>query len=288
MASASAAHAAEFLKANDRDRYFASLLLRDGAREAVQALYAFNADVASVRDRAREPAAGEIRLQWWVDTLAGQEHGAARQNPLAAVLLDAIEAYRLPVEPLHKLIAARRFDLYDDPMPDVPTFEGYAGETVSVLYQFAAMILNGGGEVGNGDAAGHLGVAHALIGHLRAFGFNAARGRIFLPWSVLAANGVHEREVFAGEVSEGLLAAHAQLADLAKEHLGKAEAAIAALPKALRPAYAPVALLRPYLKAVEAQAETPFAPPRETADWRKIALLTLWSWRRSGPGGDVL
>lgn len=280
MPDASAAHAAEFLKRNDRDRYFASLVLPEGARAAVQALYAFSADVASVRDRAREPAAGEIRLQWWADALSGQEHGAARQNPLAAALLGAIEAYRLPTDPLRKLIAARRFDLYDDPMPDLPTFEGYAGETASVLYQLAAMILNGGREVPTGDAAGHLGVAHALIGHLRAFGFNAARGRIFLPWSILAANGVRENEVFAGTVSEGLLAAHAQFADLARDHLGKAEAAIAALPRLLRPAFAPVALLRPYLKAVEAQAEAPFAPPREIADWRRIALLALWAFRQ--------
>lgn len=280
MAGAGAAHAAEFLKTHDRDRYFASLLLPEGEREAVQALHAFSADVASVRDRVREPAPGEIRLQWWADTLAGQEHGAARQNPLADALLGAIETYRLPREPLQKLIAARRFDLYHDPMPDLPTFEGYAGETVSVLYQLAAMILNGGKDIGAGDAAGHLGVAHALVGHLRAFGYNAAQGRIFLPWSILAANGVQEQEVFAGTASEGLLAALTQVAELTREHLGKAEAAIAALPKPLRPAFAPAALLRPYLRDAEAQTETPFAPPREIADWRKIAMLAFWAFRQ--------
>ncbi len=280
MASASAAQAAEFLRSNDRDRYYASLLLPEGPREAVQALHAFSADVASVRDRAREPAAGEIRLQWWADALTGAGHGAVRQNPLADALLDAIAAYRLPTQPLQRLIAARRFDLYDDPMPDLPPFEGYAGETASVLYQLAAMILNGGKDIGDGDAAGHLGVAHALVGHLRAFGFNAARGRIFLPWSVFAANGVRESEVFAGTVSEGLLAAHAQLLELAGEHLDKAATAIVALPKQLRPPFAPVALLRHYLEGVESRAETPLAPPREISDWRKIAMLSWWAWRQ--------
>lgn len=280
MTSASAAHAAEFLKGNDRDRYFASLLLPEPARPAVQALLAFNADVASVRERAREPAAGEIRLQWWTDALEGEEHGAVRQNPLADALLDAMDAYKLPAEPLHKLIAARRFDLYNDPMPDLPTFEGYAGETASVLYQLAAMVLNGGKELAGGDAAGHLGVAHALVGHLRAFGYNASQGRIFLPWSVLAANGVREGEVLTGTVSEGLLAARAQFVDLAREHLAKAGAAIAALPASLRPAFAPVALLGRYLVLVEAAEEAPFAPPRDVADWRKIAAMGWWSWRQ--------
>ena len=224
-------YAASFLREADKDRYFATLLLQPAAREAVQALYAFAADVASIRDRAREPAAGEIRLQWWVDALKGEGHGNVRQNPLAAALLDAIAAYSLPAGPLLRLLAARRFDLYHDPMPDVPSFEGYAGETVSVLYQLAAMVLNGGAEVETGDAAGHLGVAHALVGHLRAFGYNASSGRLFLPLSIFAANGVTEGEILAGRKSEGLLAALAQVADLAEEHLGKADAAIRALPR---------------------------------------------------------
>ena len=279
MSDDSAGYAAQYLKASDPDRYFASLLLGGKARDAVQALYAFNADVASVRDRAREPAPGEIRLQWWADALTGEGHGAVQQNPLADALLNAIEKFSLPAGPLQRLIAARRFDLYDDPMPDLSSFEGYAGETTSVLYQLAAMILNGGAEIETGDAAGHLGVAQALIGHLRAFGFNAALGRIFLPWSILAANGVREGEVFSGTSSEGLLAALAQLADIARDHLTKAEAAIGGLSGRLRPAFAPIALQRPYLRLVEAAAETPFVPPRQIADWRKIAMLAWWGWR---------
>lgn len=275
-------HVAEFLKANDKDRYFASLVLPEPQREAIQALYAFNADVATIRDRAREPAPGEIRLQWWVDAIKGDGHGAVRANPIADGLLTAIETYKLPASvALQRLLAARRFDLYDDPMPDVQSFEGYAGETVSVLYQLAAMILNGGAEIETGDAAGHLGVAQALIGHLRAFGLNASRGRIFLPWSIFAANGVRENELFAGQLSEGLLAAHAQVIDLAREHLGKAEAAIAQLPKALRPAFAQAALQRIYLKQVERQSATPLAPPPDLADWRKIAAFSFWSLRNA-------
>lgn len=272
-------HIAEALKAADPDRYFATLVLPEAARGPIQALYAFNAEVASVRDRAREPAPGEIRLQWWVDALKGEGHGAVRANPIAAGLLDAIARYSLPAGPLLRLIAARRFDLYDDPMPDLPSFEGYAGETASVLYQLAAMILNDGAEIETGDAAGHLGVAQALVGHLRAFGLNAARGRIFLPWSILAANGVREGEMFAGTLSEGLLAAHAQFIDLAHSHLAEASRAILVLPKPLRPAFAPIALQPIYLRQIERQSTTPLAPPAPLSDWRKIAAMTWWSVR---------
>lgn len=273
-----ASYVASFLRDADRDRYFATLLLREPERTAIQSLYAFSADVASIRDRAREPAAGEIRLQWWADALKGEGHGNVRQNPLAAALLDAIGKYSLPSGPLLRLVAARRFDLYQDPMPDVQSFEGYAGETVSVLYQLAAMVLNGGTEVETGDAAGHLGVAQALAGHLRAFGFNASQGRIFLPMNIFAANGVTDGEILAGQESEGLFAALGQINDLATEHLEKARTAIAALPKPLRPAFAPAALLVPQLRSL-ATNRTPFAPTAGLADWRKIAMMSWWALR---------
>jgi phytoene synthase len=272
---ASAAHAAATLRELDRDRYFATLVLPRAARAPVTALYAFAAEIAAVRERVREPVPGEIRLQWWKDALAGEGHGEVRQNPLADALLSAVEDLRLPTGPLVRLVEARRFDLYQDPMPDIAAFEGYAGETVSVLHQLAAMVLNGGETVETGDAAGHLGVAQALTGHLRAFGYNAAHGRIFLPWSVFKAHGVPEAEVLAGQTSDGVVAARRQLCELAHEHLGKARAAVAALPRGLRPAFASIALLPPQLRRLEREAE-PYGLPPELPDWRKLLLLSLW------------
>lgn len=277
MKPESATYATAELKQADRDRYYATLVLPARAREAITALYAFNADIASVRERAREPAAGEIRLQWWADALTGEGHGNVRANPLADALLSVIAEYGLPVPPLTRMIEARRFDLYQDPMPDIATFEGYAGETVSALYQLAAMILDGGKPVETGDAAGHLGVAHALVGHLRAFGYNASQGRIFLPWEVFKSCGVAEAEVLAGQGGERLAIALTRLAELANEHLARAKTAIAALPRDLRPAFAPMALLGPELGRLDLEA--PFVRQAELPDWRKIAALTLWSLR---------
>ena len=278
MKPESATFAAEQLRAGDRDRYLATLVLPDKERTAITALYAFNADIASVRDRAKEAAAGEIRLQWWHDALAGDGHGTVRANPLADALLDVVAAYGLPVPALIRMIEARRFDLYDDPMPDLSTFEGYAGETVSALYQLAAMILNGGRPVEPGDAAGHLGVAHALTGHLRAFGYNASKGRVVLPRDVFATCGVKEADIRAGTPSENLSIALTRFAELAADHLHKADAAIAALPRDLRAAFAPSALLRSQLKRLNLDA--PFAPQPDLADWQKIAVLGWWKLGR--------
>jgi phytoene synthase len=278
MAKESFTHAAEALRANDRDRFLSTLILSGPHRDGVIALYAFNADVASIRDRVSDPAPGEIRLQWWNDALEGQGHGAVRQNPVADALLDTIAAYNIPIGTLQRLLGARRFDLYDDPMPDLPTFEGYAGETASTLYQLAAMILNNGELIEAGDAAGHLGVAHALIGHLRAFGYTASQGRIMLPWSIFAANGVQEREIFSGTQSEAVHEALGQITELAGDHLAKAETAIATLPVTLRPAFAQTAVLKAQLALLDRRTN-PFEPAADDADWRKLSRLAWWTFR---------
>lgn len=279
MAEASFAHAAQALRRGDRDRYLSTLVLTGAHRDAVTALYAFNADVASIRERVSDPAPGEIRLQWWSDALEGQVHGAVRQNPVADALLDTIARYTIPAGTLLRLIGARRFDLYDDPMPDLESFEGYAGETVSTLYQLAAMILNDGQTIETGDAAGHLGVAHAMIGHLRAFGHMSAQGRIMLPWPIFEANGVREGEIFSGTESEGVIEALGQIGELASEHLNKAEAAIHALPGRLKPAFAPIAVLKAQLTLYQRRSTGPFGGAPDDPDWRKIARLAWWSWR---------
>jgi phytoene synthase len=267
------------LRDSDHDRYLSTLALPAEARDGVTAILAFNADVAAIRDRVSGPAPGEIRLQWWNDALKGDGHGAVRQNPLADALLTTLDRYALPPGTLQRLIGARRFDLYDDPMPDLETFEGYAGETASTLLQLSAMILNEGLPVEPGDAAGHLGVAQAMTGHLRAFGYVASQGRIMLPWSIFEANGVREGEIFAGTDSEGLHAALGQIAELADEHLRKAKLAISVLPGKLRPAFAILPVVEAQLHRWQRVGASPFAALADEADWRKIGRIGWWALR---------
>ena len=271
-------YVAGYLREADRERYLSTLFVPVPKRPSVQALLAFATDIASIPARVREPAAGEIRLQWWIDALDGGGHGDVRQNPLAAALQDALSASRIPTGALVRLLRARRFDLFHDPMPDVASFEGYAGETESVLFQLSAMMLNGGEEL-PGDAAGHFGVARALVGHLRAFGYNASRGRIFLPLNVFQANGVAEEAILGGKDRPELLAALGQIGDMALEHLTKAEAALTELPRDTRAAFAVTALLRPQSALLRRELR-PFAAPSDLSDWRKLLAMAWWQLRR--------
>ena len=62
---------AGLVREGDRDRYLAMLFAPADTRPHLFALYAFNLEIALVRERITEPAAGEIRFQWWREVLEG-------------------------------------------------------------------------------------------------------------------------------------------------------------------------------------------------------------------------
>src|ERR1700726_4236630 len=94
------AYCEALVRAADKDRFLAALFAPAEHRGALHALYAFNIEIARVREVIREPLAGEIRLQWWNDAVAGRAAGDVEANPVVAALLAAVARYRLPTEPL--------------------------------------------------------------------------------------------------------------------------------------------------------------------------------------------
>src|SRR6185503_20677651 len=97
-------HCEALVRAADKDRFLATLFAPAERRGPLFALYAFKSEIASVRDRAREPMPGEIRLQWWRDVLNGERAGEAAANPVAAALIDSVVRFKLPAASLLDLI----------------------------------------------------------------------------------------------------------------------------------------------------------------------------------------
>ena len=156
------------LRRADPDRYLSALYAPEDKRGPLFALYAFNAEIASVRDRIHEPLPGEIRLQWWRDAIAAQSPAAAAGHPLATALLETIARYDLPHKAFEGYLEARIFDLYDDPMPSRTDLEGYCGETASALIQLAALVLDrqaapGAATSRSISASGSSGVSHPIV-----------------------------------------------------------------------------------------------------------------------------
>jgi 15-cis-phytoene synthase len=274
------AHCESLVRAGDPDRFFATLFAPADKRPHLLALYAFNLEVARVREVVSEPMPGEIRLQWWRDMLDGEGGADIEANPVTAALDDTITRFTLPRQALIGLIDARVFDLYDDPMPSVSDLEGYCGETSSALIRLATLVLADGNDPGGAEAAGHAGVAYAIAGLLRALPWHARRGQIYVPQDVLERNGVTRDDIVSGRGGPGLAAALADMRALARDHYERAWAVRGTITPAVTPAFLHVALVSAYLNAMERRDYDPLRTVVEIPQWRRLWLL--WRAARAG------
>ena len=267
------AHCEALVRAADRDRFLAALFAPRERRGALFALYAFNVEIARVREVVRDPVAGEIRLQWWSDVLAGDGRGEIEAHPVASALRASVARYGLPPERLQTTISARRFDLYDEPMATLADLEAYADGASSSLIALAAQILNGGAP--DIDALSHhAGRAQAIAGLLKAFPFHAARGQLFVPLELLERHGADREDVRIGRATPQLRSALADLRDSARRHLRQAQDMARTVSPDAMPALLPVALAGATLARMERGDYDPFVPV-EIAPWRRQWLI----WR---------
>jgi phytoene synthase len=239
-------HCEALVREHDRDRYLASLFAPADRRPHLHALYAFDIEVARVGYVVREALAGEIRLQWWREALAGRVPGEVAAHPVASALMDTIMQCALPTEPLDRLIDTRALDLYDDPLSTLDELVAHARQTASTVLDLAARILDR--DAGAADVADPAGIATTLTAMLQG----AAHRHTSATPAELAAR------------------ARAELAMVRRNwHLVSAAA---------RPAFLPLALVSAVLGRVE-RGGVPFAPI-ELSPWRR--QWALWRAARRG------
>jgi 15-cis-phytoene synthase len=269
-------HCEALVRETDKDRFLAGLFAPADRRPHLHALYAFNIEIARVGQIVHEAPAGEIRLQWWRDALAGSPHGDVAGHPVAAALIDTIARCGLPTDPLTALIDARTIDFYDDPVLTLSDLETYGQRTAGTILDLAARILDRGAAVG--DVATPAGTAHAFAGLLRAFPHHAARGRVYLPRDVLDRHGVPDADIRAGMNSVGLKGALTEIAGVARARLAEARRGWTDVSPAVRPAFLTVALVEPLLARLDRNPD-PFRPI-DLPQWRRQWLL----WRAAKRG----
>jgi len=209
------------LRQADHDRWLTTLFAAPGDRPALVALYAFNQEVAKTRERVSEPMVGEIRLEWWRETIAGLYAGRVREHPVAEALSAAVDSYALPEREFQEVIDARRGELYDESPKSFSDLLAYADASGGRLSRLAMRIC-GGGEAKLLAAADEVGRAWALTGLLRALGFQAAMRRTMLPAEDLAAAGIQPETLYTGEFPEDALPLARRMADAAREAIATA------------------------------------------------------------------
>ena len=228
----------------DRSRidYLATLLAPADRRDALAAVVLYGHELAAVPLNVREPAAGEIRLQWWAEVVGGERDGEARGHPVASALRDAIEVNGLSRDALAEMAYARSRDLYADPMPDRETFEAYAGAVRSVPIQLACQVLDPDAAASSADAAGHAGVFAEATDRLDTLARDRARARSFLPSDLLLASWASPDDVLDPALATRDPHAGARIADVitafADTHFSLFVEAAGDLPSTLAPAFA--------------------------------------------------
>jgi phytoene synthase len=219
--------------------------------------------------------AGEIRLQWWRDVLAGERDSEALSNPVSAALLKTLHEAALPRSHLFTAVDARQFDLISQPTQTYKELATYLDETTGSIMTVAANVLDPQWDAA--VAAQSAGRAQGVTQILRSLAHDVSHGRLFVPLETLAAKEVHTASVMAGENSEGLREALGILRELAAASLHQFRSLD--IGERVLPAFLHLALLPAYFTKMKRAAD-PFRTSAELSGLRSQFLL--WRAARSG------
>ncbi len=264
------------VRRHDHDRYLTALFLPADRRAAALALYAFNLEIARTREIVSEPLLGQIRLQWWRETIDGLFAGTPRAHPVVDALGDAMRLHELPRDQLEALIDAREADLDDGPPSDLGALESYAAQTSGALSALVMQTL-AGSDAASIAAARQVGTAWAIIGLARAVGFHAQTQRIYIPEDLLSEYEVERRRLFDLKPSAGLNRAIEHMVDRASTYLADARSTARDIPHGARRGLLLASLADRHIVAIRKVGFDPFSIPEAHA--APVLRLAWAAWR---------
>lgn len=274
--TASEQYCLDEVRRHDHDRYLTALFLPADRRAAALALYAFNLEIARTREIVSEPLLGQIRLQWWRETIDGLFAGTPREHPVVDALGAAIRQHDLPRDRLEALIDAREADLDDGPPSDLEALESYAAETSGALSALVMQTL-AGWDATSLAAARQVGTAWAIIGLARAVGFHAQTQRIYIPEELLSEYEVERRRLFDLKPSAGLNRAIEHMVDRASNYLADARSMAPDISNSARRGLLLASLADRHIAAIRKAGHDPFGIPAAHA--APVLRLAWTAWR---------
>jgi phytoene synthase len=262
-------------RAGEPDRYLAALLAPPAQRHALLALAAFAAELARIPLLVvREPAMGEIRLQWWRDALELPQ-GLRTGHAVADAVRAAAQTHHLPAALLEGLTEARATQLSSDPLPNEEALHAYLWKTEGALFALSARVLGLAENAETEAACRASGHAYGLARLLLDLPRSLAQGRIPLAQTHLAAAGIAAQELLAGEGGAKLASlVHALQAQI-RGSLATARQFATRLPRPGRVAFLPLALVGPYLRAFERSGRAPLREEARVAPLTRVCRIAV-------------
>ncbi len=274
-------HCRELTRDHSKTFYFGSRFFPLTQRQAVWAVYAAcrNGD-----DIADEPGGGPVALSdWWARVQSALEgrvaFSQAGPHPVDVALGWAAGQYCIPVSAFGELYQGLRMDLEGQVYRDMDDLETYCRRVAGVIGFMIAPICGYSGGEQTLQHALRLGQAMQLTNILRDVGEDLARGRVYLPQSLMDEYGVTHAMLETGAVTPEYRALMRHLTTLARRWYAEGRAGIPQLQGSGR--LAVTAAARAYegiLDALERNGYDNFRQRASVSGTRKLLMLPQAWW----------
>ena len=252
------AYCADLVREQDYDRYLLTLFVTRDDRMALNALFALNIELAKTGELVSDPMLAEIRLQWWQESLTELSEGKVRDHPVCLALADLVQNRKLDVLKLTEMVEARRISMAGSALKTTDDVVNYAASTAGLLHEMAARCLTCEPDPASLLAARQSGTAWALIGLVRAIGFQAHLNQHSLPDDMLRDAGIDAATIFKGEMTPEIWKVADQMLTEADTAMLRSREARAAIDAAVRPILAINCLSEWYSKRLRQRRLNPF------------------------------
>ncbi|MEO0729035.1 MAG: squalene/phytoene synthase family protein [Pseudomonadota bacterium] len=245
-------------RGHERDRYLSALLSPAAIRDDLIALAAFVGDVSRIPIYVSEPMVGEIRLQWWRDTLQGGiATGASSGNPIADAIIAVARRHSLPIGLLESIVDAQILALYPDPPTDEMELRQHLGKLHGGAFALAARISDPEQARAQTDWIRDAGIAYGIARTALELPAIRAQSRDRVPATWRAERAAKPtidpdaRAPAAADATPADLHADAdRLADVALQMFNQLARRQIRQPVSVRNACRPLAMVPPYCHAV--------------------------------------
>ncbi|CAF3388023.1 unnamed protein product [Rotaria socialis] len=193
-------------KADYENFVCAGLLKPSSLQRPAMAIRALNVELASVRDQVSNSQIGQMRLQFWRDSidsiyLSLKTNEIKKINHPVAREIDLLIKYNQVSKMwFHRLIKSRETTLNDMPFADIEQLENYLEQSITPAY-YLLLELAKQRSLNTDHIASHLARSQGLINVVRGIPYNAHKRRCLIPLSYLVEHNISQQDIFNGQFS---------------------------------------------------------------------------------------
>ncbi|CAF3753528.1 unnamed protein product [Adineta steineri] len=191
----------------DYENFLCTGLLRPSfIQRPAMAIRALNVELALIRDQVSNTQIGQMRLQFWRETIdsiyssINENTNRKINHPVAREINLSIKYNQLSKLWFHRLIKSREITLNDMPFSDIEQLENYLEQSITPTY-YLLLELAKQRTLNTDHIASHLGRSQGLINIVRGIPYNAHKRRCLIPLSYLNEHKVSQQDIINGQFS---------------------------------------------------------------------------------------